>query len=171
MLGYIIKFFKALNSNSNPAQTAHAVCLGILLGLMPKDNLLWYLIFIFFLFVRINKGAYFLSLLLFSVLAPLLDTVFDTAGYAFLTIGSFEPVFSRLLEIPFVGFTRFNNTIVAGALLCSLAAYIPIYLLLRLFIRAWRKKIAPAVADSKFAAALRKLPLMKKITAALEEII
>ena len=59
MLKAIIKFFKALNSNVHPGAVAHAVCLGMILGFLPKTNALWYILTVFFLFVRINNKQIF----------------------------------------------------------------------------------------------------------------
>ena len=43
MLKVIVKFLKALNSNSHPGEIAHAVCLGMLLGFLPKNNIFWFI--------------------------------------------------------------------------------------------------------------------------------
>lgn len=163
MLKAIIKFFKALNSNVHPGAVAHAVCLGMMLGFMPKTNALWYILTVFFLFVRINKGSFILFTFLFSLLAPVLDPLFDTMGWWFLNLEKLTPFFSWLLDIPFVGFTRFNNTIVMGSLLFSFAAYIPLYILVRIFLKYWRAFLAPAVRKSKLVVYLSKLPLIVKI--------
>ena len=163
MLKALIRFFKALNSNSHPGEIAHAVCLGMILGFMPKSNALWYILTVFFLFVRINKGSFILFTFLFSLLAPVLDNLFDTIGWWFLNIDKFKMFFAWLLEIPFVGFTRFNNTIVMGSLLASLALYIPVYILVRIFLKYWRAFIAPAVRKTKLVVFLSKLPLIVKI--------
>ena len=100
MLKFIIKLLKALNSNSHPGEIAHAVCLGMLLGFLPKNNIFWFIITVFVLFMRINKGALVLCTLAFSLLAPLLDPLFDTVGYWFLTLPALEPAFVFLLDIP-----------------------------------------------------------------------
>lgn len=163
MLKAIIRFFKALNSNVHPGEIAHAVCLGMILGFMPKTNALWYILTVFFLFVRINKGSFILFTFLFSLLAPVLDNLFDTIGWWFLNIEKLRPFFSWLLDIPFVGFTRFNNTIVMGSLLVSLVLYIPVYWLIRLFLKYWRAFLAPAVRKTKLVVYLSKLPLIVKI--------
>jgi uncharacterized protein (TIGR03546 family) len=163
MLKFIVKFLKALNSNSHPGEIAHAVCLGMLLGFLPKNNIFWFIITVFVLFMRINKGALVLCTLCFSLLAPLFDPLFDTVGYWFLTLPKLEPVFAWLLDIPFVGFTKFNNTIVMGSLLVSLGLYIPVYWLVRLFLKYWRAFLAPAVRKTKLVAFLSKLPLVVKI--------
>ena len=53
MLDFVIKILKAINSNSHPGEIAHAVCCGMMLGFLPKDNALWILLTVFFIFLRI----------------------------------------------------------------------------------------------------------------------
>jgi uncharacterized protein (TIGR03546 family) len=169
MIGYIIKLLKSLNENTSPGEIAHAVSIGILLGLMPKNNLLWYMLFVFFLFVRSNKSVFFLMTILSSLAAPLLDPVFNTMGEAILLFKPLVPVYRTLLDIPFVGFTKFNNTIVTGSLVTGLILYIPVYLLARLFVAQWRTHIASALAKQPFVRALYKLPLIHKIIRLISE--
>ncbi len=154
--------FRALNANANPGEIAHAFSIAVLLGFLPKNNLLWYLLFIFFLFVRINKGAYFLLMFLFSMIAPLADPVFNSVGYKILTLPALENSFSTLIEIPFVGFTRFNNTIVMGSLLCGIILYIPVYIFGRAFVKIWRTVIASRIRKNPVMKAFYKLPLVDK---------
>lgn len=163
MLKAIVKFIQALNSNRNPSEIANACCMGVLLGFMPKDNALWFLIFIFFFFVRINKPAYLIITTLMSQFAWLLDPLFDQIGYQFLTVESFAPLFGNLLEIPFVGFTKFNNTIVMGSLISGLVLYIPLFICIRLLVLLWRKKISVKLGESAMMKAIQKAPLIKNI--------
>ena len=165
MLKFIVKLLKALNSNSHPGEIAHAVCLGMLLGFLPKNNIFWYIITVFVLFMRINKGALVLCTFGFTLLAPLFDSIFDQVGYWFLTQPKLEPTFAWLLDIPFVGFTNFNNTIVSGSLLCGLALYIPLYVIARLLVWLLRNKIVPVLRKTKFIVAISKVPLIKKMVA------
>lgn len=165
MLKFIVKLLKALNSNSHPGEIAHAVCLGMLLGFLPKNNIFWFIITVFVLFMRINKGALVLCTLGFSLLAPLFDPLFDTVGYWFLTLPALEPTFAFLLDIPFVGFTKFNNTIASGSLLCGLVLYIPLYVIARLLVWLLRNKIVPVLRKTKFIVAISKVPLVKKVAA------
>ena len=72
MLSFIVNFFKSLNSNSRPEQIANSFCIGLILGFMPKNNLLWFIVFVFFAFVRINKCGYGIMILLGSMLQSLL---------------------------------------------------------------------------------------------------
>lgn len=168
MLKFLVKLLKALNSNSHPGEIAHAVCLGMLLGFLPKNNIFWYVITVFVLFMRINKGALVLCTLGLSLLAPLFDPVFDSVGYWFLTLPSLEPTFAKLLDIPFVSFTKFNNTIACGSLLCGLVLYIPLYIIVRLFIWLMRNKLVPILRKAKVIVVLSKVPLVQKVSALIE---
>ena len=163
MLKAIIRFFKSLNSNSHPGEIAHAVCLALILGFLPKDNLLWYVLTVFFFFMRINRGALIFFTFIFSLIAPALDNLFDIWGYAILNYEKFIPLFTKMLDTPFVAFTKFNNSIVMGSLAFSLMCYIPLYFLSRIIIRYWRRFLAPSFRKTKLYTILQQLPLVKKI--------
>lgn len=169
MLKWISNLFKALNANRNPAEIAHALALGVMLGLMPKNNALWYLILVFFMFVRINKPTYLLTALVVSYFAWMLDPVFSSIGYAVLTLKPLEGLFGFLVDVPFVGFTKFNNTIVMGSFLFSLAVYIPFFFFGIFFVKIWRTKIAPGFIKSPLYKAVQNLPVVGKIFEAFEE--
>lgn len=170
MLNYIVNFIKSLNSNSKPSQIANSFCIGMILGFMPKNNVLWYLLFIFFAFVRINKAGYYIMLAIVSLFAFLLDPLFDMIGYWLLNLEFLRPVFAFLLDVPFVGFTKFNNTIVMGSFLFSLLIYIPFYVLFFFGVKLWRKKIAPKFNDSKILKALYKIPVVGKLTQKISQV-
>ena len=169
MLKAIAKLLGAISSNTRPGDIAHAVSCGVLLGFMPKDNLLWYILFIFILFMNIQRGAYALSILLGAAFTVFLDPLFDSVGYSILTVESMKPYYASLLDIPFVAFTKFNNTVVMGSFVCGVAAYIPLYVLARLFVWAWRKYLAEKVRKLKIAAVLKNIPLVEKIAGMMGE--
>lgn len=163
MLNYIINLLKALNSNAKPSQIANSFCIGLILGFMPKNNLLWYILLVFFAFVRINKTGYLIMILAGSLTASFLDPLFDTVGYAVLTFPKFQSFFMWLLDVPFVGFTKFNNTIVCGSLVLGILCYIPLFFIMLGIIHLWRKFIAQKFNDSKILKTIYKLPLLGKI--------
>ncbi len=164
MLKFIVKLFKALNSNSNPSEIAHAVSIALILGFLPKNNLLWYLLMVFFIFMRINKGTFVIFTFLFSLLTPFIDPYFDRIGTFLLTIPSMQSIYSTLMDIPFVSFTNFNNTIVAGSLASSIVLYIPVFVLSRIFVSLFRKSIIPLIRKTKLAIFIQNLPTVKKIS-------
>lgn len=163
MFKNLVKLLKLLNSNTKASQIANSFCLGLILGLMPKDNLLWYLILVFFMFVRIHKACYGLMIIVGALIAPSLDPLFNKVGYAVLTFAPMENTYAWLLDVPVLGFTKFNNTIVAGSLACGLIAYVPVFFLAEGFIFVWRKYVAPVLVKSKFVMAFYKVPLVKKL--------
>ncbi|MBQ7160043.1 MAG: TIGR03546 family protein [Treponema sp.] len=163
MLKAIVSLFKALCANSNPGEIAHAMACGLLLGLMPKNNLLWYLVFVFVFFIRFNKAAYLLMILFGSAISPALDPLFDRVGYAFLTIPSLSDFFGNLLDIPFVAFTKFNNSVVMGSFLIGLALYIPMCVLGHVLVRVIRKYAVPALRKAPVFKTISNLPLIAKI--------
>lgn len=163
MFKKLIKLLKLLNSNTKASQIANSFCIGLILGLMPKNNLLWYLIFIFFLFIRIHRACYGLMIIIGALVAPALDPLFNKVGYAVLTFAPMENTYAWLLDVPVLGFTKFNNTIVAGSLVCGLIAYVPVFFLAEGFIYLWRKYVAPVLIKSKLVKAFYKVPLVKKL--------
>ncbi len=165
MLKKLIKLLKAFNGNVNPGEIAHAFACGAILGLMPKNNLLWYLVLVFILFIRINKPAYLIMIIIGAAVSPAFDGLFDSVGYAFLTIPSLSGIFGTLLDIPFVAFTKFNNTVVMGSFLCGLVLYIPLYALARLLVFIWRKYASDFIRNSKIIKVINKLPLIAKLAA------
>lgn len=163
MLKYIKSFFLALNANTDAGDIAHAAALGLLLAWVPRTNLLWVLLFLITLFLRVNKGAFFLSLILLSFVVPLADLFIEAVGYSVLSLGFMEGIFTILYQTPFVGLTQFSNSLVAGSLIAGVVAYVPVYLLVRLFVVQYRIKYQPMVAGSKAAKIFVQLPLIKQI--------
>jgi len=168
MLKPLAKLLKALSSNTDPGAIAHAFAFGALLGILPKDNLLWYLLFVFVLFMRIQRGALVLSIILFSLLSPLFDPYFNDIGYKVLSNDALRPYFVKLINTPFVVFTRFNNTIVMGSLVCGIAAYIPLYILARIFTHVWRKYLGNFFRKLKFIQMIKQIPLVGKLADLME---
>ncbi len=163
MFSYIKKLITALNSNAHPGDIAHAVSCALLLALVPKGNLLWPFLFFLTIFMRMNKGAFFLAFVLFSFAVPFADVVTERVGFAFLRTEALRPAFAAMYDVPFVGLTRFNNTMVAGSLAIGLLAYAPAYWLSRAFVAFWRSKLQPLVVKSRLYKAFRGFPLVKLV--------
>lgn len=163
MLKALAKLIKALSSNNDPGAIACAFSFGILLGFMPKVSALWFVLFVFVLFMRIQRGAFTLSIILGVIIAPLLDPLFDSVGMYILTLPQYRNTYIKLLDIPFVAFTRFNNTVVMGSLACGLIAIIPLYFVGRGFIFVWRRFIGESLRKFKFIQMIKQIPLIEKI--------
>ncbi len=163
MLSKIVKLFTAFNANVNPAEIAHAFSFGLLLGFLPKNNLLWYLIFVFLLFIRINKPMFLIMTLIGSAFATAFDPMFDKLGCLILQIDCLQGIFYKLVEIPFVAFTKFNNSVVMGALVTGMVLYIPVFFAGIGLVALWRKMLTPLIRESKIFKVITSLPLISKI--------
>ena len=73
------------------------------------------------------------------------------------------------MNIPFVAFTGFNNSVVMGSFVCGICAYIPIYVLARLFVFVWRKYLAKYVRKLGFLTIVKQLPGISKVLELVEE--
>ena len=163
MIAFISGLLKSLNANTNPGEIAHGIACGLLLGFVPKDNLLWILLFVFLFFVRINKPAYFIMLAVASAITPALDPTFDSVGLSFLTMKQVYGAYAFLLDIPFVAFTKINNSVVIGSLIIGLIAYIPTYIIGRIAVWAWRKYGVMILRNSKIIKIINQIPIVSKV--------
>ena len=170
MIGLIAKLIVALNSNSRPGEMASAIAFGFLLALLPAGNLLWIVLFIIIFFLKINMGAFLLSLGLFRLITPLFDPWLDVLGGLILQASFLQGGLTFLYNLPLVSYTAFNNTIVMGAFISGFILWFPLYLLFLALVKVYRKKLAPKIADSKLVKAFKKIPLLSKITKAVSKL-
>ncbi len=168
MIKAFVKLIHALSSNTSPGEIAHAFSCGILLGFMPKDNLMWYILFILILFLRIQRSVLTVSIFVGALLTGILDPYFDDLGTYILTQKQLIPYYYKLLNIPFVAFTKFHNTIVMGSLVVGLLVYIPCCVVARLLIFIWRNVFAAKIKNTKIAKLigqiLKQVPFLQKLT-------
>ncbi|MBO5608671.1 MAG: TIGR03546 family protein [Treponema sp.] len=163
MLKAFVKLIKALSSNTAPGEIAHAFAWGVILGFMPKDNALWYILFIFIFFMRIQRGVMTITMLIVSLFAGIADPFFNEVGYWILSHPAMQSPMTTLINTPFVAFTKINNTIVMGCLACSAAAYIPLYIISRVLTWIWRKYLGAALKNLKVVKMIGNVPLVQKI--------
>jgi len=123
-----LKFLsRALRDLNSPRRIAAGVALGMVVGLVPKDNLTAALLGMLLLTLRVNLAAGTLSALLFIWIGALWEPVLDRIGYALLISPTLEPYWSRLYQLPLMPWTGLNNTIVLGGLVMGAALFYPAY--------------------------------------------
>jgi uncharacterized protein (TIGR03546 family) len=128
LLRPLLSLITAVLEEESPRVLASSVAFGLLLGFVPKDNLIAPLLAALMLALRFNLTLATTSAALFSGVAAMLDPVADSLGRSVLTHPSFAPLFAWLYELPLLPWTRFNNTIVMGSVLLALALVSPVYL-------------------------------------------
>jgi uncharacterized protein (TIGR03546 family) len=65
--------------------------------------------------------------------------------------------------MPFVPFTGFNNTLVAGGLVAGIVLWIPVYFLIRPLVPFYRKSLGPKIKNLKLVQNITKVPLISSI--------
>ena len=161
LLKQLFGFLKLLNSDTGTNQIAAGVAAGFVLGMTPFVSLQSILIFFLMFVFRIQMGAAFISAFFFAFAAFLLDPMFHSVGMAVLQTESLEPLFISLFNMPIIPFTRFNNTVVMGSGIVSLALTPFIFVLARIFVQKYRKSVVEKFKQTKFWKAIKATSIYK----------
>ena len=160
---WIARIIAALNSNSRPGEIAAGISFGFLLALQPGMTVFRILLLVLLFFLKVNLGAAFLSLFLFSLLSPLLDPPLDLLGGWILTLTPLRGVFEYLYNLPLVPYTRFYNTIVAGGLAAGILLWLPVYFAARSLVVLYRTRLRDRLAEHPAMRAVLKLPIVSTL--------
>ena len=167
MIKAIAKLILALNGNVKKSQLAAGFAWGLLLALVPALNFFWLALFLLSFFFRHNHASKLLSMVLLKLLSPVIAPWVDILGWEVLHLEALQPLFTALYNMPFVPFTKFNNTLVAGGLVGGIALWLPVFLLFLALIPLYRNTLAPKIRNSKIIKAIAKLPFLSAIDKAI----
>ena len=141
MLRLIARFLRVLNSETNPGQISLGFCFAMVAGLTPLMSLHNLVVLLLILILRVNLSAFLLGLGVFSGVAYLLDPLFHWYGWHILTAPSLEGLWTSLYNSTLWRLARFNNTMVMGSMVFSLALFVPLYFLSNSLIRRYRAHV------------------------------
>jgi len=111
----------------SPAQLAAGLTLGMMIGLIPKDSAITYFLLGVLLVIRANLIAATVAGLCAAGLAGILTPVFHSVGLYLLESTTLKPLWQQLDELPLVGWTRFNNSLVMGSLVIGMLSAFPVF--------------------------------------------
>ncbi len=161
ILKQIFGFLKLLNSDTGTNQIAAGIAAGFILGMTPSLSLQTLLVFCCIFLFRVQAGAAFTSAFFFKFVAFLLDPVFHTVGFQVLQIESLQGIYTMLYNMPIVPFTRFNNTIVMGSAVISIALTPVIFVLSKILVSKYRVVVVERFKQTKFWKAIKATALYK----------
>ena len=167
MIKAIVKFIIALNGNAKKSQIAAGLAWGVLLGLVPAGNFFGITLFVISFFFNHNHGSKILGMVLLKILSPLIAPAIDVLGWQVLHIESLQPLFTTMYNMPFVPFTKFNNTLVAGGLAGGVVLWLPVFFLFMVLIPLYRNYVSPKIRESKIIKKILKFPLFIMIDKAI----
>jgi uncharacterized protein (TIGR03546 family) len=169
MINAIAKLILALNGNISKSQLAAGFAWGVVLGLIPAGNFFWIVLFLVSFFFRHNHGTKILSMAILKLLSPAIVMGIDAVGWQVLHIEALTPLFTAMFNMPFVPFTKFNNTLVTGGIVSGIVLWLPVFFLFQALIPLYRNNVAPKIRDSKFVKSIAKLPFLSMIDKAMME--
>jgi uncharacterized protein (TIGR03546 family) len=127
LLRPVRRTIEAIVAHNSPRELAAGFALGMVLGLVPKGNLIAVSLLVLLFSLRVNAGMGLVAAVLFSWLGGALDPFANKLGVFVLSIGSLQATFATVLNLPLGPWIGFNNTVVAGALLVGLYFAYPVY--------------------------------------------
>ena len=122
-------FFKALVVDATPGQMAMGLALGVLVGLVPKGNLLAIGLMMLMCSLRVNLGVGLATVFATSWIGVLLDPISHRIGEYLLKNESLRPLWEEMYDTMLLPWTDFNNTVVLGSFSMGAAAFVPLYFL------------------------------------------
>jgi uncharacterized protein (TIGR03546 family) len=157
MIRAAYKLLQVIGSETEPGQISLGFAFALVAGFTPLASLHNLLVLFLILALRVNVAAFFLGLAFFSGVAYLLDPLFHRIGLAVLTAGSLEGIWTTLYNSTLWRLERFNNSIVMGSLIVSVALFAPLYLLSNRLILKYREHFLAWVQKTKLVHVLNIL--------------
>jgi uncharacterized protein (TIGR03546 family) len=118
---------KPLTAAPAPRQIALGFALGMLVGLVPKGNLIAVALATVLLAANANLGVGAMAVCCFSWIGWLLDPASHAIGAALLFADPLIPFWSWLYHLPLAPWLALNNTVVLGSLMLGLVLAYPVY--------------------------------------------
>ncbi|MDR2755651.1 MAG: DUF2062 domain-containing protein [Planctomycetaceae bacterium] len=109
-------------------EIALGIAFGVLLGLLPKTNLLFVVLVIFFFLSHANIIIGILTTLVLSFFAIWFYPLADQIGREILVSAFGQQVIGILFCVPVIPWTMLDNTVVLGTFLLGLLLFLPIFL-------------------------------------------
>jgi uncharacterized protein (TIGR03546 family) len=122
---------RMLLAGSAPGQLATGFTLGMIIGILPKSNLIALSLCVLLFSLRCNKGLGLAAAVAFSFVGPWTDPFAHKLGLSALGIGSLQTTYASLMNMPLGPWLGFNNTVVTGSLLMGLYVAYPVYWMTR----------------------------------------
>ena len=154
MIRMTAQLLKVLNSETEPGQFSLAFCFAMIAGFTPFMSLHNLIVLFLVLVIRVNLSAFLLGLAVFKAVAFALDPLFHRIGVGVLTLPALEPLWTALYNSTIWRIEHFNNSIVMGSLIVSLALFVPLYLIFNHLIRQYRERVLTHIRRWKIMQAL-----------------
>lgn len=120
-----------LASNA-PGQLAVGFTIGMIVGFVPKGNLVALSLCVLLFSMRCNKGLGLAAAVAFSFVGPWTDPFAHRLGLAALSLKPLQSTYASIFNLPLGPWLGLNNTVVVGSLLIGIYLAYPVFWITRL---------------------------------------
>lgn len=131
-----------LVANDSSRQIAGGAALGVVIGFVPKGNLIAAALLVLLFSIRVNRTSGLLAAGLFSWVGLMTDGFTHRLGAYLLSIESLQSHYAWFYDLPLGPWVGFNNTVVLGSLVLGLYLSYPAYLLLKPLLDRFQAPVA-----------------------------
>ena len=162
MFSSFFKLLRLLSSDIEPSQISLGFTLGLVVGLSPLMTIQTLTALVLMMVLRVNLSVFILSFGLVSVIAWLADPALQATGLYILNMPALNELFTSMYNNGFWRILNFNNSVAMGSLVISAVLFLPVVLLMNLFIRKYRVGIERYLANSKLFRLIRDSKIVAK---------
>ncbi|MEL7496931.1 MAG: TIGR03546 family protein [Planctomycetota bacterium] len=134
-MSYLAEIWKSFRATvrgfDTPHQLALGITLGVMVGLLPKDSLLPYVIGAIAILTPGNLICLAVGCLIGSIASPWMDPLTHQIGSSILTFEPLQPLLASLYQLPMIPWARLENTVVTGNLALGIITAVPVYFVSR----------------------------------------
>ena len=163
LLKFLQTLFKALSSDGTPGQVAAGMALGLALGLTPIASLHNALVLAIAMLTTVSFPGFTLGWAIAVPFGFALDPLFHRVGMAMLLRDDLAPFFTWVVNTPIVAWSRLNNSIVLGSLVCWLVVAIPAFFAFRVGVARYRERVHAHLVRLKVVQAVKASKLWNVI--------
>jgi uncharacterized protein (TIGR03546 family) len=127
LVALVRRMARFLAAYHSPRQLAMGATLGMILGLVPKANLIALTLLVLLLLLRVNKGLGLAAAVVSSLLGPWSDPFTHKLGLVVLGYEPLHSTYAALYDLPLAPWLGLHNTVVMGTLLVGLYLAYPMY--------------------------------------------
>jgi uncharacterized protein (TIGR03546 family) len=120
-----------LSQHRSPSQIAMGITIGVVLGVIPKDNLIALTLVVALTALRVNQLAACIAAATLTLFQPWFSPVAHSAGLMLLQQSWMVGMLRQAYTLPILPWTCLENTVVAGGLLLGSISALPTYLACR----------------------------------------
>jgi len=144
IIGVFRKVVRMLLSSNAPGQLAAGVALGMMIGLVPKGNLIALSLCVLLFSLRCNKAVGIVVAVAASFVGPLADAFTHRIGLMVLSAKPLEAAYASIFNLPLGPWLGLDNTVVVGSLVLGAYLAYPVFWITRFVLQIMMRNRAVA---------------------------